>query len=102
MDERLPVAEWPRTVDIDVSVSDDIVERGRMYSTLSANPTRALDGGRRGEDSKSSEKLPASRKEGCDIDLLTEWPKINWLPSNGVTGALSARWTFGCMIEDRS
>jgi hypothetical protein len=40
-------------VDNDVSVSDEIVESGRMYSTLSEKPTRALEGGRRGEVSFS-------------------------------------------------
>lgn len=43
-EDKLFVAEWPRTVE--VSVSEDIVERGRMYSTLSENPTRAREGGR--------------------------------------------------------
>lgn len=45
-DDKLFVAEWPRNVDMDVSVSDEMVDRGRMYSTLSENPTRAREGGR--------------------------------------------------------
>jgi hypothetical protein len=101
-DDRLLVAEWQRMVDIDVSVSEEIVESGRIYSTLSAKPTRALDGGRLGEDSGSSGNDPASRNDGCDIDLLTEWPKTNWLPSKGVTGALPDRGALGCIIDDRS
>ena len=45
-DDRLFVAEWPRNVDRDVSVSEEMVESGRMYSTLSEKPTRAREGGR--------------------------------------------------------
>lgn len=50
IDDKLFVFECPRIVD--TSVSDEIVERGRMYSTFSENPTRALEGGR-GVDSTS-------------------------------------------------
>jgi hypothetical protein len=46
MDEKLPETEWPRIVDIELSVSEEMMERGRMYSTFSENPTRALEGGR--------------------------------------------------------
>ena len=66
IDDRLLVVEWPRSVE--ASVSEEIVERGRMYSTLSEKPTRALEGGR-GVDS-SSELL--FRRQGCDIDLFIE------------------------------
>lgn len=45
-DDRLFVAEWPWKVDRDVSVSEDMVDSGRMYSTVSEKPTRARDGGR--------------------------------------------------------
>jgi hypothetical protein len=69
---------------MEVSVSDEMVESGRMYSTLSANPTRALDGGR--TDRSSSESC--FRSDGCDIDLLNLWPKAKLLPSEGVEGAL--------------
>jgi hypothetical protein len=106
MDERLPVAEWPRIVDNDVSVSDEMVERGRMYSTLSEKPTRALEGGRFGDVFGSSGKNPVSRRDGCETDLFTEWPKTNWSPSRGVTGALPARGivlgSAGRMIAERS
>lgn len=45
-DDRLFETEWPRIVDMVLSVSEEIVERGRMYSTVSENPTRARDDGR--------------------------------------------------------
>lgn len=46
-DEMLLFTEWPRTVDIELSVSDDMVDSGRgMYSMLSENPTLGRDGGR--------------------------------------------------------
>lgn len=91
IEDRLPVAEWPRMVESDVSVSDEMVDNGRIYSTLSEKPTRALEGGRRGELFGSSGKKPVSRNDGWETDLLTEWPKMNWSPSSGVTGALPAR-----------
>lgn len=69
-DDKLFVAECPRTVDNDVSVSDEIVESGRMYSTLSEKPTRALDGGLAVLIESSNALGP--RREGCEIDLLTE------------------------------
>lgn len=72
IEDRLPVAECPRIVDMEVSVSDEIVESGRMYSTLSEKPTRALDTGRCGEESEDSGKNPLSRSDGCDTDLFTE------------------------------
>jgi hypothetical protein len=72
MEERLPVAEWPRIVDNDVSVSDEMVERGRIYSTLSEKPTLALDGGRFGEEFASLGKNPLSRRDGWETDLFTE------------------------------
>lgn len=94
IDERLLVAEWPRNVESDVSVSDDMVESGRMYSTLSANPTRALDGGR----AMASLSALVPRSEGWEMDLLTEWPKANWLPSAGVLGALPVSDGAGGLI----
>lgn len=101
-EERLLVAEWPRNVDMEVSVSDEMVDSGRMYSTLSEKPTRARDGGR-GMLFASSAKELAARKDGCDIDLFTECPKTNGAPSAGVAGALPARgWAGGFMIEERS
>lgn len=99
IDERLLVAEWPRNVDIDPSVSEEMVESGRMYSTLSENPTRALEGGRAAESSSAA----LLRSEGCEIDLLKEWPNLNSLPSEGVEGALPARAEAGgFIIEVRS
>jgi hypothetical protein len=99
MEERLLVAEWPRNVDRLVSVSEEMVESGRMYSTLSENPTRALDGGRAADSSSE----PLSRSDGCDTDLLKEWPKANSLPSDGVAGALPPRaGAAGFIMEDRS
>lgn len=99
IDERLLVAEWPRKVDMEVSVSEEMVESGRMYSTLSENPTRALEGGRAAESSSAL----LSRRDGWEIDLLTEWPKIKSLPSDGVEGALPTRMgAGGFMIDVRS
>jgi len=66
IEDKLLVAEWPRIVDRDVSVSEEIVESGRMYSTLSEKPTRARDGGRTANSSSAF----ASRNEGCEMDLL--------------------------------
>ena len=101
-EDRLFVAEWPRKVDMEVSVSDEMVDSGRMYSTLSEKPTRARDGGR-GVLFASSAKELASRNDGCDMDLFTECPKTNGAPSAGVTGALPARGCAGgFMIEERS
>ena len=102
-DERLLVAECPRIVDMEVSVSDEMVERGRIYSTLSEKPTRARDGGRGVVLPSSSGKQVASRKEGCEMDLFTECPKVNELPSDGVAGALPDRAAAGgFMMEDKS
>lgn len=38
-------------VESELSVSDEIVESGRIYSTLSENPTRVLEGGLLGDES---------------------------------------------------
>lgn len=93
-DEKLFVAEWPRKVDMDVSVSEEMVDKGRMCSTLSENWTRARDGGRAAES--SSEAL--SRRDGCETDLLNEWPNAKSLPSEGVDGALPERAAAGGFI----
>jgi hypothetical protein len=70
-----------------------------MYSILSENPTRARDGGRAAES--SSEIL--SRSDGCDTDLLKEWPNTKSFPSEGVAGALPERaGAGGFMMEERS
>jgi hypothetical protein len=84
---------------MEVSVSEEIVESGRMYSTLSANPTRALEGGR----AEKSSSEPCFRNDGCDIDLLNLWPKAKSLPSEGVEGALPVSdGAGGFMIDVRS
>jgi len=41
-------------VDIELSVPEEIVERGRIYSTLSEKPTLALESGLCGDGSESS------------------------------------------------
>lgn len=75
-----------------------MVESGRMYSTLSENPTRALDGGRAGSSSETR-----SRRDGCDTDLLKEWPNTKSLPSEGVAGALpESEGAGGLMMVERS
>lgn len=104
IDDKLFAVECPRMVD--ASVSEEIIDSGRMYSTLSEKPTRALDGGRIGVS--SSKWL--FRRQGCDTDLLTEWPNLNSLGfSAGVLGALPVRvgiggtgGTAGAMIADKS
>ena len=104
IDDKLFAVECPRIVD--TSVSEETIDSGRMYSTLSEKPTRALDGGRIGA---SSSKL-LFRRQGCDTDLLTEWPNLNSLGfSAGVLGALPVRvgiggtgGTAGAMIADKS
>jgi len=83
IEDRLLAAECPLMVEI--SVSEEMVESGRMVSILSEKVTRALDGGR------ASSSAPFSRSEGCETDLLNLWPKANWLPSEGVLGALPVR-----------
>ena len=104
IDDKLFAVECPRNVD--ASVSDEMVDRGRIYSTLSEKPTRALEGGR-GVDSSSELLL---RRQGCDMDLFTEWPNLKSLRfSAGVFGARPVRegiggtgGTAGLMIADKS
>jgi hypothetical protein len=60
IEERLPDTECPRTVDMELSVSDDIVDKGRMYSMRSEKPTRTRGAGLRGEESDSSRNRPES------------------------------------------
>ena len=64
MDDRLFAAECPRSVD--TSVSEEMVDSGRIVSILSENVTRALDGGR----ALASSSVLFSRSEGCETDLL--------------------------------
>jgi hypothetical protein len=97
MEERLFAAECPLRVEI--SVSEEMVESGRIVSILSENVTRALDGGRALESSSAV----FSRNEGCETDRLNLWPKANWLPSEGVLGALPVRaGAGGFMMEVKS
>jgi len=101
MDERLFAAECPRN-DIVASVSEEMVESGRIVSILSENVTRALDGGRAPSSSEGF-----SRNDGCETDLLNLWPNANGFPSEGVLGALPVRegvgaGTGGCIIVVRS
>jgi len=42
-EERLLAAEWPRIVDAEFSVPEEIIDSGRMYSMSSEKPTRGLD-----------------------------------------------------------
>lgn len=71
-EEMLLLTECPRTVDSELSVPDEMVERGRgINSTLSENPTRSRDGGRVDTLSKGgpngSDRAPAGTDErsGC-------------------------------------
>lgn len=46
-EEMLFATEWPRSVDAELTVSEETVESGRgMYSTFSEKPTRGREGGR--------------------------------------------------------
>lgn len=46
-EDMLFPTEWPRTVDTELEVSAETVERGRgMNSIFSEKPTRGLEGGR--------------------------------------------------------
>lgn len=63
----LLLTECPRTVDMEPSVSEDIVERGRgIYSTLSENSTRGREGGRVG----------ISSKEGPRRHSASDWESV--------------------------
>jgi hypothetical protein len=65
-EERLFDTECPRIVDKELSVSEEMVDSGRMYSTRSEKPTRALEGGLRGEPPASSCVLEPSSVIGED------------------------------------
>lgn len=67
-DEMLLLTEWPRLVDMELSVSEDMVESGLgMYSTFSENSTRGLDGGRVGDSGKGTDSDSSSLAiEGCE------------------------------------
>jgi hypothetical protein len=95
IEERLFVAEWPRRVDRDVSVEEEMDESGRMVSILSENVTRARDGGRAGSSS-----VLCSRSDGWEIERLNLWPRANGMPSDGVLGALPVGVGVGGLIMD--
>ena len=97
-------------VDIELSVSDEIVDSGRIYSTRSENPTRTR-GTTLGGESEAPVRLCSGlddRKSACDAARrVRSWPK-NGLGSvsKGVAGALPPRLlpfaSFGCMIICKS
>jgi len=65
----LLLTEWPRLVDMELPVSDEMVESGLgMYSTFSENSTRGLDGGRVGDSGRgtgSDSSVSSSAVEVC-------------------------------------
>lgn len=76
-EEMLLFTEWPRTVDIELSVSEEIVDSGLgMYSTFSENSTRGRDAGLVGNESR----------EGPNGSFDTETEDGG--PSKGVLGRL--------------
>lgn len=111
-DEKLPETECPpcRMVEMELSVSEDIVESGRMYSTLSENPTRTRGTTRELGDSSSSltfggeaETTDERLSDSCPVD--DDDQKL----STGLTGALPCRtgggggaWSFGLTMSERS
>lgn len=107
MDEMLLLTECPRMVDMEPSVSDDIVDRGRgMYSTLSENSTRGLDDGRVGEsamDGLSNCTLVGvtavdERSPGCSKGVLGRL-----LLNRGCASGGDMKWLNSCpdMAVDR-
>jgi hypothetical protein len=102
-DEKLLVTECPRMVDMELSVSDEMMDRGRMYSTRSAKPTRAREGGRLWGDALTS----GSPAAGSMAAGTCSKPNMGcFSPSIGVVGALPDRFctfgSLGCSIELRS
>lgn len=106
IEEKLPLTECPRIVDMELSVSDDMMESGRIYSTRSENPTRALDGGRLCGDSSATLGSGWS-----NLAATTSWIAGNenddrFSRSIGEVGALSLFvWicpSLVCKIELRS
>jgi hypothetical protein len=107
-EDKLPDTEWPpRIVDSELSVSDEMVDRGRMYSTRSEKPTRTLGTTLGGESELLRVCSGLDRKSAVEVALLCWWPKKGFgSSSRGVAGALPPRlmWakSFGCMIVCRS
>ena len=109
-EDKLPDTEWPpRIVDSELSVSEEIVDRGRMYSTRSEKPTRTR-GTTLGGESPELVRVCSGldRKSAVEVALLDcVWPKkgLGSL-SRGVAGALPPRLlltkSFGCIIACRS
>ena len=91
-DEMLPETEWvPLTVDMELSVSDEIVDNGRgINSTVSENPTLVRVGGLVGGDSS----LAALGFSSEALEEMAGWdarrPRICGGTSDkeGVVGAL--------------
>ncbi len=70
MDEMLLFSEWPRIVDNELSVSDEIVDSGRgMIVTLSSKPTRGRDGGRVGRSSSGGPNGSDISRSTFEIEL---------------------------------
>lgn len=95
-------------VDIELSVSDEMVESGRIYSTRSEKPTRTR-GTTLGGDPSDAERVCSGLvlKSACDaaLRLGPPWPKNGFSSvSRGVAGALPPRvlLSFGCMIVCKS
>ena len=109
----LPLRECEgRTVDIELEVAEEIVERGRgMYSSLSENPTRGRGWAFGGEWLSDtlvdvSPSIEARGSEGCDVALSSDGSSCLLMSeSAGVAGALpvlrEAR-SEGLITEDRS
>jgi hypothetical protein len=116
IDDKLLVTEWPRTVDMELSVPDDIVDKGRMYSIRSENPTLAREGGLCGDEEMASFELktvsgcetggPGTEYERGSVSSGVRGTTPLWPPKVGETGALPAREpglvSDPCSIPERS
>lgn len=98
-EDILVLTEWPLMVDTELSVSEEIVDRGRgMNSTLSEKPTRGLDCGLAGGVSRGGPKGSAMPLvDDRELSSPTGGPGY----SNGELGKLLLRrgWVSlgGCM-----
>lgn len=105
IEEMLLSSECPRTVDIEPSVSEEMVESGRgMISTLSEKPTRGRDTGLVGEESRSeSSVLFSASVTGIETDLSRTRCSGSAVAgcSSGVLGRLElslGTGSLGCMM----
>lgn len=105
IEEMLLFSEWPRAVDMEPSVSEEMVESGLgMISTLSEKPTRGRDTGLEGEESRSeSTVLFSASVTGIETDRSRTGCSGSAIAgcSSGVLGKLElSRGTgsLGCMI----